>query len=57
MSVSKLSMAEGLVLLHLLTSVDRNVFTIHSLRNIIVCKIIARPCGPVWQWHEGLRPW
>jgi hypothetical protein len=34
-------MAEGLVLLHLLSGADGDVITVHSLRNIIVCKIMA----------------
>jgi hypothetical protein len=46
-SASKLSMVEGLVLLHLLSGVDGDVIAIRSLRNIIVCKIMARPRGPV----------
>jgi hypothetical protein len=46
-SVSKLSMVEGLVLLHLLSGVDGDVVAVHSLRNVIVCKITARPQGPV----------
>jgi hypothetical protein len=47
MSVSKLSMVEGLVLLHLLSGADGNVVTVRSLSNVIVCKITARPRGPV----------
>jgi hypothetical protein len=35
-SVSKLSTAEGLILLHLLNGVDGNVITVCSLRNVIV---------------------
>jgi hypothetical protein len=46
-SVSKLSMAEGLVLLHLPSGADGDVIAIRSLRNVIVCKITARPRGPV----------
>jgi hypothetical protein len=38
-SVSKLSMVEGLILLHLLSGVDGDV---------IVCKIMARSRGPMW---------
>jgi hypothetical protein len=41
MSVSKLSTVEGLVLLHLLGGVDGDVIAVHSLKNIIVCKITA----------------
>jgi hypothetical protein len=47
MSVSKLSTVEGLVLLQLLSGVDGDVVAIGSLRNIIMCKITARPNGPV----------
>jgi hypothetical protein len=50
--VSKLSTVEGLILLHLLSGADGDVITVHSLRNIIVCKIMAQPHGPVRQWHE-----
>jgi hypothetical protein len=53
MSVSKLSTSEGLVLLHLHSGADGDVVTIRSLRNIIVCKITARPCGLMQRWHEG----
>jgi hypothetical protein len=55
-SVSKLSTAEGLVLLHLLSGADGDVVTVRSLRNVIMCKITARPRGPVWRWHKGQRP-
>jgi hypothetical protein len=48
MSVSKLSMAEGLVLLHLINGADGDVVAICSLRNIIMCKITTQPWGPVW---------
>jgi hypothetical protein len=41
MSVSKLSMVEGLILLHLLSGVDGDVVTVRSLRNVNVCKITA----------------
>jgi hypothetical protein len=47
MSVSKLSMVEGLVLLHHLSGADGDVIVVHSLRNVIVCKIMAQHCGPV----------
>jgi hypothetical protein len=46
-SVSKLSTVEGLALLHLLSGVDGDVVAIHSLRNVIMCKIMAPPHGPV----------
>jgi hypothetical protein len=47
-SVSKLSTVEGLVLLHLLSGVDGDVVDVRRLMNVIVCKITARPHGPVW---------
>jgi hypothetical protein len=47
MSVSKLSTVEGLVLLHLLSGADGDVVAACSLRNVIMCKIMARPRGPV----------
>jgi hypothetical protein len=46
-SVSKLSTTEGLVLLHLLSGADGDVIAICSLRNVIMCKIMARPHGPM----------
>jgi hypothetical protein len=39
MSVSKLSLAERLVLPHLLGATDGNVVAIYGHRNIILCKI------------------
>jgi hypothetical protein len=51
-SVTKLLLAERLILLHLLYAMDGNVATIHGHRNIIVCKIEDRPpvsCG------EGMK--
>jgi hypothetical protein len=39
MSVTKLSLVERLILLHLLGAMDGNVTTVHGHRNIIVCKI------------------
>jgi hypothetical protein len=47
-SVSKLSMVEGLILQHLLSGADGDVIAVRSLRNVIVCKIMARLHGPVW---------
>jgi hypothetical protein len=47
-SVTKLSLAERLVLLHLLGATDRNVVAVHYHRNVIVCKIADRSpvsCG------------
>jgi hypothetical protein len=46
-SVSKLSMVEELVLVHLLSGVDGNVVAVHSHRNVIMCKITAQPCSVV----------
>jgi hypothetical protein len=40
-SMTKLSLVERLVLLHLLGATDGNVIAICSLRNVIVCKITA----------------
>jgi hypothetical protein len=54
-SVSKLSTMEELILLHLLSGANGDVIAVHSLRNIIVYKITARPHGPVWRWNEGRR--
>jgi hypothetical protein len=47
-SASKLSTVEGLVLLHLLSGADGDVVAIHSLRNVIMCMIMAQPYSPVW---------
>jgi hypothetical protein len=52
-SVSKLSMAKGLILVHLLSGADGDVIAVRSHRNIIMCKRTARPRGPVWRWHKG----
>jgi hypothetical protein len=46
-SVRKLSMVEELIILHLLSGADGDVIAVRSLRNIIVCKIMARPHGPL----------
>jgi hypothetical protein len=43
MSVTKLSLAKRLVLLHLLGATDGNVVTVRGHRNIIMCKIADRP--------------
>jgi hypothetical protein len=40
-SVSKLSMVYELVLLHFLSGADGDVVIVRSLRNVIVCKIMA----------------
>jgi hypothetical protein len=39
MSVTKLSLVERLILLHLLSPMDRNVIAIRGHRYVIVCKI------------------
>jgi hypothetical protein len=44
-SVTKLSMAERLVLLHLLGAMNENAVAICGHRNVIVCKIVDRPPG------------
>jgi hypothetical protein len=52
MSVTKLSLAERLILFHLLGAMDGNVVTVRGHRNVIVCKIADRPsvsCG------EGMK--
>jgi hypothetical protein len=46
-SVTKLSLAERLVLLHLLDAMDGNIVTVHDYRNVIVCKIADRSPGLV----------
>jgi hypothetical protein len=55
-SVTKLSLAERLVLLYLLGATDGNVIIVCGHRHVTLCKIMARPCGLVWQWHKGQRP-
>jgi hypothetical protein len=46
MSVTKLSLTERLVLLHLLGAMDGNAVAGCGHRNVIVCKIAdQRPCG------------
>jgi hypothetical protein len=47
-SVSKLSMVEGLVLLHLCSGTDGDVIIVCSHGHITLCKITARPCDLVW---------
>jgi hypothetical protein len=52
MSVTKLSLAERLVLLHLLGATDGNVIAVCGHMNVIMCKIVDRPlvsCG------EGMK--
>jgi hypothetical protein len=55
-SVTKLSLAERLVLLHLLDAMDGNIVTVHDYRNVIVCKIADRSPGLVRWSHEGRIP-
>jgi hypothetical protein len=43
MSVTKLSLAERLILLHLLSAMDGNVIAVRGHRNVIMCKIVDRP--------------
>jgi hypothetical protein len=43
MSVNKLLMVEGLLLLHLLSATDGNAIAVRGHRNIIVCRIADRP--------------
>jgi hypothetical protein len=42
-SVTKLSLVERLILLHLLGATDGNVITIRGHRNVIMCKIVDQP--------------
>jgi hypothetical protein len=46
-SVTKLSMAERLILLYLLGVMDENVIAVHGHRNVIMCKIADQPPGLV----------
>jgi hypothetical protein len=48
MSVIKLSLAERLVLPHLLDAMDGNVITVHGHRHASLCKIATQPCGLMW---------
>jgi hypothetical protein len=47
MSLTKLSLVERLVLLHLLSATDGNAVIVHGHRNVIMCKIVDRPPGLV----------
>jgi hypothetical protein len=47
-SVTKLSMVEGLILLHLLSGADGDVVAVRGLSNVIMCNIMTRPRGPMW---------
>jgi hypothetical protein len=46
-------MVEGLILLHLLSGADGDVIAVRSLRNVIMCNIMAQPHSPMRRWHEG----
>jgi hypothetical protein len=46
-SVTKLLMAERLILLHLLSATDGNIIAVRGHRNVIVCKIVDRTLGLV----------
>jgi hypothetical protein len=50
----KLSLAKRLILLHLLGATDGNVIAIHGHRNVIVCKIAGRP-PPLVSCGEGMK--
>jgi hypothetical protein len=56
MSVTKLSLIERLVLLHLLGGTDGNVIAVGDHRNVIVCKIVDQPPGLMRWRHKGRRP-
>jgi hypothetical protein len=47
-SVTKLYLAERLVLLHLLSAMDGNVIAVRGHRNVIICKIADQPSGLMW---------
>jgi hypothetical protein len=44
--VTKLSLAERVILLHLLDATDGNVIAVHGHRNVIVCKIADQHVVP-----------
>jgi hypothetical protein len=46
-SVTKLSLVERLILLHLLGATDGNVIAVRGHRNVIMCKIADQPPGLV----------
>jgi hypothetical protein len=46
MSVTKLSLAQRLILLHLHSGMDGDVIVIHGHRNVIVCRIADRSPPP-----------
>jgi hypothetical protein len=46
-SVSKLSMAEGLVLIHLCGGMNGDGIALYGHRNVVMCRIADRPSGLV----------
>jgi hypothetical protein len=52
-SVTKLLMAERLILLHLLGAMEGNIIAIRGHRNIVMCKIADRP--PLVSCSEARR--
>jgi hypothetical protein len=44
----QISLAERLILLHLLSAMDGNVIIVHGHRNVIVCRIVDPPPNLVW---------
>jgi hypothetical protein len=46
-SVTKLSLVERLILLHLLGATDGNVIAVRGHRNVIVCKLADQPTLPL----------
>jgi hypothetical protein len=55
-SVTKLSLVERLILLHLLGDMNGNIIAVHGHRNVIVCRIVDRPPALVRWRHDGRRP-
>jgi hypothetical protein len=53
-SVTKLSLVESLVLLHLLGAIDGNVIVVCGHRNVIMCKI-GDPPTPLISCSEGMK--
>jgi hypothetical protein len=47
-SVTKLSLVERLILLHLHGATNGNVIAVRGHRNVIVCKMVDRPPGLMW---------
>jgi hypothetical protein len=55
MSVTKLSLVERHILLHLHGATDGNVITVRGHRNVIVCKTADWPPSLMWWRHKGWR--